>query len=75
MIYVYNVSYFDFKEGNGSLSARYCLSIKWCSVSPFIFFGIGFVSEENLEKGEEIELLRAMVTRQLARAVSASNIL
>jgi hypothetical protein len=32
------------------------LSIKWCSVSQFIFFGIGFVSEEDLEKGEEIEV-------------------
>lgn len=56
MICVYNVSYFDFKEGGG-----YFERVTVCQRNGVLFRSlaslvIGFVSEEDLEKGEEIQV-------------------
>ena len=53
---VYNVGMFDFKDGSGYLErATVCQLVN----SLFRSLGsveLGFVSEEDLEKGEEIQL-------------------
>jgi hypothetical protein len=56
MICVYHVSYFDFKEGRS-----YFERVTICHLNGVLFRSlaslvIGFVSEEDLEKGEEIQL-------------------
>lgn len=53
---VYNVGLFDFKDGSGYLE---CATV--CQFVDSLFRGLGsvelgFVSEEDLEKGEEIQL-------------------
>jgi len=55
-ICVYNVSYFDFKEGRG-----YFERVTVCQRNGVLFRALaslllGFVSEEDLEKGEEIQV-------------------
>jgi hypothetical protein len=53
---VYNVGMFDFKDGSGYLE---CVTV--CQFVDSLFRSLcdvelGFVSEEDLEKGEEIQL-------------------
>lgn len=55
---IYNMGMFSFKEGYGYLE---CLTVCQFVDSLFRSLGsveLGFASEEDLEKGEEIQLLR-----------------